>query len=212
MVLGRSLNVVDFGSGSGNSSLVLASLFPSCNFTLVDSKPSCISILKTRIATSGLTNVTPFLGDVMDYKNPFDVGIAIHLCGEATDLAMKSCIANRASFVLVPCCVGKIHKVVQSQIDANVETPDYPRSSWLKSKLPMTDYLSLTRVADFSDGGGEGSHSEVAEKSKVLIDMDRARRGEEEGYKMQVGKLEPRTCSVKNDIIVGQAPLAPETK
>jgi hypothetical protein len=143
----------------------------------------------------------------MDYKKPFDVGIAIHLCGEATDLAMKSCIANRASFVLVPCCVGKIHKVIQSQIDANVETPDYPRSSWLKSKLSISDYLSLTRVADFSDGRGEGSHSVVAEKSKVLIDVDRARRGEEEGYTMQVGKLEPKTCSVKNDIIVGKAPI-----
>ena len=148
------MRIVDFGSGSGNSSLALASLFPSCDFTLVDSKPSCISILRKRIAISGLTNVTPLLGDVMDFKSPFDVGIAIHLCGEATDFAMQNCIANKASFVLVPCCVGKIHKVVQSQIDANVEVTDYPRSLWLKSKLPITDYLSLTRVADFSDGGG----------------------------------------------------------
>ena len=37
----------------------------------------------------------------------------------------------------------------------------------------------------------------------MLVDIDRAKRGEEEGYRMQLGKLEPKSCSVKNDIIVG---------
>jgi hypothetical protein len=85
---------------------------------------------------------------VTDFKSPFDIGLAVHLCGEATDLAMKVCIDNKASFILVPCCVGKINKVVQKQIDANDPSPDYPRSSWLKSKLPIAEVRSDVERSD----------------------------------------------------------------
>ena len=45
--IGR-LRVVDFGSGSGNSALVLASLHPDVLFTLVDAKADCIRLVKKR--------------------------------------------------------------------------------------------------------------------------------------------------------------------
>ena len=38
----------------------------------------------------------------------FDVGIALHLCGEATDAALRLCLMVGASLVAIPCCVGKL--------------------------------------------------------------------------------------------------------
>ena len=38
----------------------------------------------------------------------FHVGLALHLCGQSTDVAIRACLRQRAALVAAPCCVGKI--------------------------------------------------------------------------------------------------------
>lgn len=203
------LHIVDFGAGSGNSSLVLAHLFPGHAFTLVEKKPhKSVDLIKARALEAGLTNVQTFHGDFRDFKRPFDLGLAVHLCGEATDLCMERCFEMRASFVLVPCCVGKIASVVEQQLKhggddahrADGFTVTYPRSEWLKARMETEMYLNCTRSADFSEKVG----TRRGQMSKQLIDIDRAKSAQERGYAVSVGRLEPVECSRKHDIIVGR--------
>jgi len=58
LLKGRSLDVVDFCSGTGNLLLPLAALFPLCRFHAVEMKPNAVAILLARAAAARLTNVT----------------------------------------------------------------------------------------------------------------------------------------------------------
>ncbi|GMI14200.1 hypothetical protein TrLO_g13054 [Triparma laevis f. longispina] len=207
------IKVVDFGSGSGNSALVLAYLNPSINFTLIDTKPECISIIKSRCDSANISNVTAQLISVDDFEEDFDVGMGVHLCGEGTDEAVVKCFAKEASFLIVPCCLGKISKVVVKGLEGvtidgtNIGSFfDYPRSQWLKDELTLDSYLRYTRLGDFSDGNGEGGANLDAAMSKKLIDVDRGKVAAEKGYDVKMGKYEPLEASVKNDVILGLSP------
>jgi tRNA G46 methylase TrmB len=55
---GRSLDIVDFCSGTGNLLLPLAALFPRCRFHAIEMKPNAVAILLARAAAAQLSNVT----------------------------------------------------------------------------------------------------------------------------------------------------------
>lgn len=38
----------------------------------------------------------------------FDVALALHACGNATDYAMALAVTQRAAYVAIPCCIGKL--------------------------------------------------------------------------------------------------------
>lgn len=98
------ITIVDFGSGSGNSALPFAALLPDCNFVLLDEKLACVAIGQRRTDDSGLTNVKWEQGDVSDYTDVFDIGLATHLCGEATDLASVFVCVCGFFWLLFGCC------------------------------------------------------------------------------------------------------------
>jgi 2-polyprenyl-3-methyl-5-hydroxy-6-metoxy-1,4-benzoquinol methylase len=106
------LHIVDFGSGSGNSMLPLAALLPGCRFTLVDNREMCMTIGRTRVDDAGLSNVAFWHGEIEDYHDSFDIGMATHLCGGATDTAQHKCFLHGAAFILTPCCLGAIKKMI----------------------------------------------------------------------------------------------------
>ena len=64
-------------------------------------------LAQSRVEQAGLTNVKVIQGLVQDYLEPFDLAIALHACGEATDLVQDLCLHHQAGFVLCPCCVGE---------------------------------------------------------------------------------------------------------
>ena len=101
-------HLVDFAGGSGPLALPLAALLPWCTVTIVDVKKRSLDLAEARAKQSGLTNVRTFHGDIAEFTEPFCVGLALHACGEASDLAMEASIAAGASFILCPCCVGKL--------------------------------------------------------------------------------------------------------
>lgn len=88
------LHLVDFGCGSGNLLLPLAALLRHCRFTGVDMKPAALKLLQQRAAAAGLTNVSVFEGMIEQYQEAFDVALALHACGNATDHVLQVCVGR----------------------------------------------------------------------------------------------------------------------
>jgi hypothetical protein len=70
-------------------------------------KPAALQLLQTRAAAAGLANVAVFEGMIEQFRQPFDVGLALHACGNATDHVLQLSVQHRAAFVVSPCCVGE---------------------------------------------------------------------------------------------------------
>jgi SAM-dependent methyltransferase len=123
---GRPLRVVDFGCGSGAVVLALAALFPAeqAVFAGVDFKLEAIDLLRARAARAGLAHVTGVVGMAEDFcwgccdcgggedgaasPHAFDVALALHACGNATDAALEVAARCGAAFAVSPCCLGKL--------------------------------------------------------------------------------------------------------
>ena len=171
--------VVDFGSGSGGLTLPLAYLFPCAHFHAVDMKPRAIELLLERAQRSGLTNVTASDGMIEEYDQGFDIALALHACGNATDFSLMQAIRNRASFAMCPCCVGKLkfsleggssfsakHKKYkdfrETASDSQGENGvgkalilgelQHPRSEWMRKTVTENDFALIAKAGDISHG------------------------------------------------------------
>jgi len=180
----RNAKIVEFGCGTGNLSLSLASLFPAAHFILIDMKPVCLQLARIRAKLAGLRNVDFHDGKIEDVDFDFDIGLALHVCGCATDLAMDQCYRAKASFLVSPCCIGKLKESVIQ----------YPRSSWLKKSLSMEQYVGeVVSVAD---------HNGKNREAKLVVEKDRMSWAEEMGYECSFFQMPP-DAGPKGDIIVG---------
>lgn len=56
--------------------------------------------------------IPPWQGRIEDYMEPFDACVALHACGNATDLSLVQALRWRAAYVVSPCCVGKLQFAV----------------------------------------------------------------------------------------------------
>ena len=104
----RPLTVVDFGAGSGALALPLAARFPDARFVAVEMKRRSADLLLQRAKSAGLENVRTRVCMIETFDEPFDVGVALHACGNATDHALLRCVEQSAAFAVSPCCVGKL--------------------------------------------------------------------------------------------------------
>jgi SAM-dependent methyltransferase len=215
----RPLHIVDFGSGSGNSCLVFAHLLRDipCRFTLVDIKPKCVSIGKDRTEKAGLeASVAWKCGNVESFYESFDIGLATHLCGGATDVALSKCIDAGASFIATPCCLGSIKFALgdDSHLKARVDgrAPvlhrnndlTYPRSSWLRDKLTLEEYAAMTSLGDCTVAVAEEEENGLRMKGKRLLDADRLALAREAGYGTSLGRLGSKEkCGPKSDVLLG---------
>ena len=168
----RPLTVVDFGAGSGALALPLAARFPDARFVAVEMKRRSADLLLLRAKSAGLENVRTRVCMIETFDEPFDVGIALHACGNATDHALLRCVERGAAFAVSPCCVGKLkfslaggNSFCEKNSDwttkgKGTESPSsedtkllcvsitHPRSRWL------FDQLSRGGGAGSSSGGG----------------------------------------------------------
>ncbi|KAM4750992.1 glutathione S-transferase C-terminal domain-containing protein isoform 2-T2 [Anableps anableps] len=105
--------VVDFCSGTGHVGIVLAYTLPDCQIILIENKEESLVRAQRRSAELGLTNIG-FLQANLDYfTGPFQIGLALHACGIATDMVLEHCIQAGAAFVISPCCYGFIQNAVK---------------------------------------------------------------------------------------------------
>ena len=65
--------------------------FPEWQFIAVDMKERCIELLEQRAAAAGLSNLKGEVGMAAECPSStkFDVAIALHACGSATDASAK---------------------------------------------------------------------------------------------------------------------------
>ena len=171
----KSLRIVDFGAGSGNFSLALAALLPAHSFTLVDLNAHAMELAGRRAREAGLTNVETRTERIEDFDADFDVAIALHACGNASDYAMAQAVRFGAAYVMAPCCVGKLkrqsaalHKPTAAEVlaggdgdgaGAGAAAPvgaarfalSHPRSAAVKALLSYDEFMELAAFADHAN-------------------------------------------------------------
>uniref|UniRef100_F6TIA8 Methyltransferase domain-containing protein n=1 Tax=Ciona intestinalis TaxID=7719 RepID=F6TIA8_CIOIN len=187
--------LVDFCSGGGHVGIVLAHLLPLCKIILVENKEESLERAMQRIQELNLKNIMIYQCNLDQFMKKFDIGIALHACGVATDMVLQKCIDQKASFVISPCCYGKIQ---------NTNTLCYPQSEKFKSHNVTYEQLVL-----LGHGGDQTSWNFDTEKAKQgkqcmgLVDTDRIEYAKTKGYTTSIYTMQPGDCSPKNNLIVG---------
>ncbi|XP_069315193.1 glutathione S-transferase C-terminal domain-containing protein [Eulemur rufifrons] len=186
--------IVDFCSGGGHVGIVLAHMLPSCQVTLIENKELSLIRAKKRSDELGLNNIWFIQANMEYFTGMFNIGVALHACGVATDMVIEHCIKIRASFVTCPCCYGFIQ---------NTSKFSFPKSEQFKKTLSYKEHMILCRFADQTAVQLPPQQRLIGKQCMCLVDLDRARAAEERGYSVQVISMEPESCSPKNNMIVG---------
>lgn len=185
--------IVDFGSGSGHLSLPMAYMFPSCQFILVEKNPYPLEICRKRIMDSDLKNVEIFNGYIQDFNEKFDLGVAIHACGEATDFAQIKCLELGVPYIFCPCDIGYIQN----------SSLNYPRSLAFSSIITRDEYNVLASVGDWTSWDFDSQQAKNGKLCMGYISFDRNLSAKESGYETHLFTTNPRNATPKNDIICG---------
>ena len=183
--------IVDFCSGGGHLGIVLAHLLPRCRVIMVDNKEESVRQARRRAAQLALPNMELIQSNLDYFKGRFNIGVALHACGVATDLVLHSCLSKRASFVLCPCCYGNL------ALDVPIT---YPQSRWLMERfITQSDFSILARVADHPTDRLTGR------MCMAVVDLDRIAAAAQRGYKVVLKKLQPDSCTPKHNLLIGRA-------
>ncbi|XP_047422559.1 glutathione S-transferase C-terminal domain-containing protein [Sciurus carolinensis] len=186
--------IVDFCSGGGHVGIVLAHMLPLCQVILIENKELSLIRAKKRSDELGLSNIWFIQANMEYFTGMFNIGVALHACGVATDMVIEHCIKTRASFVTCPCCYGFIQ---------NTSKFNFPKSEQFKKTLSYKEHMILCRFADQTAVQLPPQRRLIGKQCMCLVDLDRARAAEERGYSVQVISMEPESCSPKNNMIVG---------
>jgi hypothetical protein len=158
-----------------------------------------------------LDNLFSFHGPVEQYTEAFDMALALHLCGQATDVTLRKAAAVQASAIVVaPCCVGKLsNKALNPDIyhatGQNVGTVSYPQSSVFCQLIPnQDDWDALVKAADYSnEQESRTSRNATRRTAKALLETDRRMFLEEKHqYRTALMRMDPWEVTPKNDILV----------
>ncbi|XP_033016223.1 glutathione S-transferase C-terminal domain-containing protein isoform X1 [Lacerta agilis] len=186
--------IVDFCSGGGHVGIVLAHILPSCQIILVENKELSLTRAEERSSVLGLNNIW-FIQANMDYfKGAFNIGVALHACGVATDMVIERCVKAHAAFVISPCCYGFIQNTAKFA---------FPQSRQFKEVLSYKEHMILCRFADQTAVQLPSERRQIGKHCMGLVDLDRAWGVEKCNYSAQVISMVPETCSPKNNLIVG---------
>ncbi|XP_058522958.1 glutathione S-transferase C-terminal domain-containing protein isoform X2 [Ochotona princeps] len=186
--------IVDFCSGGGHVGIVLAHMLPLCQVILIENKELSLIRAKKRSDDLGLSNIWFIQANMEYFTGMFNIGVALHACGVATDMVIDHCVKTRASFVTCPCCYGFIQ---------NTSKFNFPKSEQFKNTLSYKEHMILCRFADQTAVQLPPQRRLIGKQCMCLVDLDRARAAEEHGYSVQVISMEPESCSPKNNMIVG---------
>ncbi|PXF45260.1 Glutathione S-transferase C-terminal domain-containing protein [Gracilariopsis chorda] len=204
--------VVDFCGGCGHVALVIAAVFPQCRVYIVDGNKVALSIAKERAKSAELRNVQTYHTTVQNFSLRFDIALALHGCGGASDAVISAAVRTRAALIVVPCCVGAIVTSRGSVTGAAISHKDsvldifgkakidwhVPRSALFRSLFREGDYDCLAKAADF----GEHGVDDWRKISKALLEWDRLQWLREGQYHARLAKMRPLSCTPKNDVLL----------
>lgn len=160
---------------------------------------------------AGIPNLYIFHGSIETYPNDFDIGVALHACGEATDVTLRACAHVGANFVVSPCCVGKLHRrranpYIYHATSGNIPTITYPQSTLVTAHLEEDNmWNNLVKAADYGDFTQVRTPRNATRRTaKALLEMDRLLfMSEAYGYNTALARMDPWESSPKNDILIG---------
>jgi len=169
---------------------------------VTDMRQQSIDLARYRLRLCGSNHfinecVDPRVEMCEDHPGAFDVGLALHACGVATDLVLDQCLLARAAFVLAPCCVGRL---AQASCFSS-----RPRSQRVGAVLSSVEMRSVSSSADCTvrDKKLLTETDELRRRCKRVVDEDRLSLAREAGYTVRRFSMVPFGCTPKNDVLVG---------
>ncbi|KAJ3614452.1 hypothetical protein NHX12_018024 [Muraenolepis orangiensis] len=200
--------IVDFCSGGGHVGLVLAYMLPDCQVILIENKEESQDRARSRARDLGLDNIGLIQANLDYFTAPFNIGVALHACGVATDMVVEHCIRARAAFVISPCCYGFVQNTDKFSFPGEASTTlrscSEPSSGVnLQETLSFKEHMVLCRFADQTDPGLPPERQQIGKQCMGLVDLDRSWCAEARGYTVRVITMEPESCSPKNNMLVG---------
>lgn len=105
-------------------------------------------------------------GRIEDYLEPFHACVALHACGNATDLALFQALKCRAAYVVSPCCVGKLQFAVLNYTSLHSQQ-DIAHNELFGSNLELEEEGHMS--VNFLNRGTLRVGKEKAENSSATI-------------------------------------------
>uniref|UniRef100_A0A8C4PY55 Glutathione S-transferase, C-terminal domain containing n=1 Tax=Eptatretus burgeri TaxID=7764 RepID=A0A8C4PY55_EPTBU len=193
--------IVDFCSGGGHLGILLAYMLPECRVLMVENKEASLERAVGRCQQLGLTNVEMYQANLDYFIGPFDIGVAIHACGVATDMVLQRCVSASAAFLLCPCCYGFVQ---------NTAKIAFPCSDRFRRTLSNKEHMILCRFADQTAVHLPEDRKHIGKSCMTLVDLDRAWAvAEHADYSVCITCMQPESCSPKNNLILGLPPTWP---
>jgi hypothetical protein len=155
--------------------------------------PGATTINSKELQATCITNLFTFHGPVQTFDLHLDMAVALHLCGEATDVALRVAAERQASaMVISPCCAGKLagdgdNPYVFQATGQNHSTISYPQSSTfcqliLGTAASANKYNRRVKSSEHSNtceptnqGGGDRSDWDALAKSADYSSMPETR-------------------------------------
>lgn len=130
--------IVDFCAGGGHLGLAAAKVCPEATVVLVETKEESLNRARSRIQEWNVKNVVICQSNLTKLNCKFDIGLAVHACGSATDQVIQMCLKWRAAFIVSPCCYGRVSDLV------------LPRSKEYQKRISSQESLLLAHAADIT--------------------------------------------------------------
>ena len=193
----KGATVVDFCCGVGHQALVLAVLRPDLKIVLVDRDATRLSLAQHRADDAGV-ELRIVQSTVANFQEHFDVGIALHACGPASDDVIQKCLDCKAAFVVAPCCVG-----------LTLRRHRRPQSYRLQNLIGSSSYSFLVKAADTNPQSlAKTNLNRLHRKCKTILELDRLAKAHDlASYDTRLVRMTPITATPKNDILIGQPPI-----
>lgn len=200
--------VLDLCGGCGHVGLVLAALLPDWEVVVVDAKPFSLRVAESRAAEAGLRNIVTREMDIndIDESERFDLAVALHACGEASDIVLEKAMAAGAAAVVAPCCVGGVVSVKSRGVPGVASAADLgsawglPRSLRYRDELEDDEYRLIARAADYGEDLSSGDWWRRAAKS--MVEGDRLAWVDANNFHTRLVKMRPLSCTPKNDMLL----------
>jgi len=195
--------IVDFCAGGGHLGLAAAKVCPEATIVLIETNEESLDRARIRIRDWSVDNVVICQSNMTQLNCKFDIGLAVHACGSATDQVIQMCLEKNAAFIVSPCCYGRVSDLV------------LPRSKEYQKKISAQESLLLAHAADITPldealtKTGKGRKHLlrtcfICSECMNLTDTDRKLKCEEHGYVATIYEMLPLSCSPKNNFIVAE--------
>jgi len=178
--------ITRISGGTGHLAVPLALLLPQVEVVCVDLKQYSLDLLHKRVdgvqltskkddivdsiqVSTTLPNLSTYYGSIQSYPHEFDIGVSLHACGEASDLVLRKCLNQKASFVVCSCCCGKLQSdaknpYVFQSTGGNEKEISYPQSKKM--------IASLEKEAEEDMNESDNSHNNPSKKKQQEIAFD----------------------------------------